>query len=97
MDSVLSLIGMLLVNLLPWHDSRIVIFLLDDKNVTHSAQMQVHLSVVISYRGPWLYISFVLGVANDGHRVWPGPAYGLVGFSMNDAGNIGAGGLTPMP
>ena len=28
--------------------------------------MQVHLTVVTSDRGPWLYISFVLGVTNDG-------------------------------
>ena len=28
--------------------------------------MLVHLTVVISYRGPWLYLSFVLGVTNDG-------------------------------
>ena len=60
-----NFLGVLLVNFLPWHDKVGLLFPVWITG-TNDVKMQVHLTLVIRFRGHWFCVKFDLGVANDG-------------------------------
>ena len=62
-----SLLGVFLINVLPWHDKAGLLFsiwIISTHDITQ--RRRPILTLVISSLRHWLCVSFVLGVANDG-------------------------------